>query len=101
MIIRPRLALGIALVAALTACGKDNVRVEYRDRAVPVHTPLPAALTTPPPYPADPPFACTDARTQRATVCHDDEADWIDALQKTARDAINQLVEIGKLQPAP
>lgn len=92
-----RVAL-FGLLLALAGCGKDNVRVEYRDRLVPVQTPLPAELTTAPAYPADPPFACTDARGAR-TVCRDDEEDWIESLKKVARDAIDQLQRIHALQP--
>lgn len=93
--------IGVILVCLwmLSGCGdKANVRIEYVEKKVPVQVALDPRLTTPPPMPADPPFRCRDA-TGAATVCEQDKEDWIDALVKTAADAINQIKEIAGLQP--
>lgn len=91
--------LFLALIALPGCASKDNVRIEYREKLVPVQTKLDPRLTTAPQLPAAPPFRCTDPQTRKATVCEEDHYAWDDALLKIAKDAIDQIKEIAGLQP--
>lgn len=74
------------------------MRTETVEVQVPVLVALDPRLTATPPEPPAPPARCRDA-AGRTTVCHKDEADWIDALRAWGRGLYNQLVEIRELQP--
>lgn len=94
------IVLGVCLLGFLTGCQKDNVKIVYVDRDVPVQVPLDPRLTVVPAYPADPVFKCRDAKGGR-TVCHEDDADWKDRMKAALKGAIKQIEAIAELQPKP
>lgn len=73
----------------------DTVEVE-----VPVQKRLPERLITVEPEPKKPPLNCRDA-SGRKTVCHKDEANYIDAVRAWGRVLAGKIREIAGLQPKP
>ena len=88
-------------MSLLASCGATKpalVRTETVEVKVPVYVALDEKLLVVAPEPATPPLNCLDSKN-RKTVCHKDEANYIDAIRAWGRALAGQVDAIKDLQP--